>query len=181
MILPLENDTPKLGHDVFVAPSAWVIGQVTLGDRSSVFFNAVLRGDILRIDVGEETNIQEHALLHTTTGRTPTIVGARVTIGHRAIVHGCSVGEGSLIGMGAIVLDQAEIGSECLIGAGALIPEGKVIPKQSLVLGVPGKVVRTLTAEEVTSLYDSARHYVETAARYRNVDFGEQSNALRSR
>ncbi|MCB0345471.1 MAG: gamma carbonic anhydrase family protein [Bdellovibrionales bacterium] len=162
MILDLNGIEPQLGKDVFIAPNAWVIGDAILGDNVSVFFGAVLRGDILQIKVGSKTNIQEHALLHTSHGRAPTIVGEEVTIGHRAIVHGCTVGDRSLVGMGATILDEAEIGEECVIGANSLILEGAKIPPRSLVVGSPGKVIRQLDDAAVAGLRESAATYVET-------------------
>ncbi|MCB0324603.1 MAG: gamma carbonic anhydrase family protein [Bdellovibrionales bacterium] len=163
MIIPFQSKTPMLGNDTFVAPDAWIIGDVTLGECVSVFFHAVLRGDLLPIRVGARTNIQEHAMLHTTSGRSPTIVGSQVTVGHRAIIHGATVGDRCLIGMGSIILDDTVIEDDCIIGAGAVVPEGKRIPARSLVMGVPGKVVRTLSDEEVAKLPASAEAYVQTA------------------
>ena len=170
MIIPLEKSTPSIGNDVFVAPDAWVIGDVHLGDEVSLFFGAVLRGDLMPIRVGKRTNIQEHALLHTSRKRTPVIIGEEVTVGHRAIVHGAAIGNRVLIGMGSIILDEAEIGDECIIGAGTLITERKKIPPRSMVLGSPGKVVRELTAEEIAFLPRSAAGYVETNRQFRLLD-----------
>lgn len=160
MILPFDSHTPAVGANSFIAPDAWVIGDVTLGANVSVFFGAVLRGDILPLQVGDRTNIQEHCLLHTTHHRTPTIVGSDVTMGHRAILHGATVGDRCLIGMGAIILDGAVIGQECLVGAGTLITEGRVIPPRSMVLGSPGQIIRSLTDEEVRGLQSAASSYV---------------------
>jgi carbonic anhydrase/acetyltransferase-like protein (isoleucine patch superfamily) len=164
MKLPIGNVTPRIGKNVFLAPDAWLIADVELADDVSVFFGAVLRGDIKAIRVGARTNIQEHALLHTTGGRTPTIIGEDCTIGHRAIVHGATVSDRCLLGMGAIILDEAVIEEECIIGAGALVPEGKRIPSRSLVVGVPGKIVRTISDEEVADLKKAAAAYVRTGA-----------------
>ncbi len=172
MLHPFKGKTPIVGKDVFIASNATIIGDVTLGDNVSIFFGAVLRGDILGITVGARTNIQEHALLHTTYKRSPCIVGEEVTIGHRAIVHGCFVGNRVLIGMGAIVLDDAVIEEECLIGAGTLITEGKKIPPRSLVLGSPGKVVRTLEESEIKRLKESAEGYVLSGFSYRESKIG---------
>ncbi len=169
MILPLAASSPRLGKDVFVAPDAWVIGDVELADNVSVFFGAVLRGDLLPIRVGRGTNIQEHSMLHTTHGRAPAVVGEYCTIGHRAIIHGCTVGNRCLVGMGAIILDGTVVEDECVIAAGALIPEGKHIPARSMVMGVPGKVVRSLTAEEVKMLPVGAERYIETGATFRGL------------
>ncbi len=169
MLLPLPDKTPQIGQEVFIAPDAWVIGDVTLGDNVSIFFGAVLRGDILAIKVGKQTNIQEHSLIHTSGGRCPTLIGEQVTVGHRAILHGCTIGNRCLIGMGATVLDESIIEDECLIGAGTLVTEGKRIPRGSLVLGVPGKVVRELTPAEIAHLSTSSADYVKTGALYRTI------------
>ena len=169
MILNYESLSPRLGNGVFVAPDAWVIGDVELGDNVSIFFGTVLRGDILPIRVGDRTNIQEHSLLHTTHHRTPTIIGCDVTIGHRAIVHGATVGDRVLIGMGAIILDGAQVGNECLIGAGSLVTEGKIIPPRSLVLGSPARVIRELSDKEVDALRNAANSYVSTGAAFRRI------------
>ena len=175
MILPFANQTPRIGSTVFIAPDAWVIGDVELGDEVSIFFGAVLRGDLLPIRVGNETNIQEHALLHTTHGRTPTIVGEQVTIGHRAIVHGCRLGNRVLVGMGAIILDEAVVEDECLIGAGTVITEGKRIPARSLVFGVPGKVIRKLDESELEYLKTSANGYVLSGREYLKLNLSQRS------
>lgn len=166
MLYDIEDREPLLPDDsVFVAPSATVIGSVVLEAGSSIWFNAVIRGDNERITVGSESNVQDGAILHTDPG-VPLTVGRRVTIGHAAVLHGCWVGEGSLIGIQATVLNRARIGSHCIVGAGALIAEGKEIPPESLVLGVPARVKRTLTQEELEYLDGSADHYVEKARRY---------------
>lgn len=169
MIVPLGQQVPQIEAEVFLAKDSWVIGDVSLGTRVSIFFGAVLRGDILPIRVGNESNIQEHALLHTSHGRTPTILGDQVTVGHRAIVHGATVGNRVLVGMGAIILDQAIIEDECIIGAGTVITEGKKIPARSLVLGTPGRVVRTLEQDELRQLVLAAEHYVTLGRMYRGI------------
>ncbi len=166
MIAALGDRVPLVAPDAYVAEGATVVGSVELGARASVWFGAVLRGDCDLITVGEESNIQDGAVLHADEG-VPLTMGARVTVGHRAMLHGCFVEDEALIGIGAIVLNRARIGRHCIIGAAALIPEGKVIPERSLVVGVPGRVVRQLTDEEVASLRDSAAHYVEQARRFR--------------
>ncbi len=171
MITPLPGKIPSIGEGVFIAPGAHVIGDVSIGDRVSIFFGAVLRGDLLSISIGSETNIQEHSMLHTTNGRSPTIVGDQVTIGHRALVHGCTVGNRCLVGMGSIILDDTVIEDECLIGAGTLITEGKRIPAGSMVLGSPGKVVRALTDSERAGLRAAAAGYVETGALFRTINW----------
>ncbi|TVQ99513.1 MAG: gamma carbonic anhydrase family protein [Deltaproteobacteria bacterium] len=159
--------TPDLQEDTFVAPGASVIGQVTAAVAVSIWYGAVLRGDVQPIHIGSRTNIQDGAVVHATTGRTPVTVGEDCTIGHRAILHGCTLGNRILIGMGAILLDEVEIGDDCLIGAGALILEGTVIPPGSLVVGSPARVRRPLSAAERTALLASAAHYVEAARQHR--------------
>lgn len=154
---------PMLGRGVYIARGAAVLGDVTLGDFSSVWYNAVLRGDINRIVVGHHTNIQDNAVLHLADDF-PCIVGNYVTIGHSAVVHACKVGDESLVGMGAIILDGAVIGKQSIIGAKALVTQGAKIPPGSLVLGAPAKVVRALTREERAGLRMWADKYVENAA-----------------
>ena len=150
----------------WVADDARVIGDCVLHPSTGIWFGAVLRGDNERIEVGRGSNIQEHSMLHTDIGF-PLSVGADCTIGHRAILHGCTIGDGTLVGMGAIVLNGARIGANCLIGAGALVPEGREVPAGSLVVGSPGKVVRELDEATRGFLVASARSYVENARRFR--------------
>ena len=164
-IYALGEATPDIADNVWVAPSAHVIGKVTLAARASVWFGAVLRGDNEQIAVGAGSNIQENCVFHTDMGY-PLIIGADCTIGHKAMLHGCTIGDNSLIGMGATVLNGAKIGKNCLIGAGALVTEGKVIPDGSLVMGMPAKVVRELDAKAFAGLRASATHYAENAARF---------------
>lgn len=154
---------PKLGKKVYIARGAAVLGDVTLGDHSSVWYNAVVRGDINRIVVGHHTNIQDNAVLHLADDF-PCLVGNYVTVGHSAIVHACTVGDEVLIGMGAVVLDGAVVGKQSLIGAKALVTQGARIPPGSLVLGAPAKVVRALTRTERAGLKHWAQKYVENAA-----------------
>jgi carbonic anhydrase/acetyltransferase-like protein (isoleucine patch superfamily) len=154
---------PTLGQGVYIAEGAVVVGDVTLGDHTSVWYNAVVRGDINRIVVGHHTNIQDNAVLHLEHDL-PCIVGNYVTIGHMAIVHACAVGDETLIGMGATILDGAKIGNQCLIGAKSLVTKGKQIPDGSLVLGAPAEVARPLTSEERAALKLSAERYAENAA-----------------
>jgi carbonic anhydrase/acetyltransferase-like protein (isoleucine patch superfamily) len=154
---------PKLGKGVYIARGAAVLGDVTLGDYSSVWYNAVLRGDINRIVVGHHSNIQDNAVLHLADDF-PCIIGNYVTVGHSAIVHACNVGDETLVGMGAVILDGAVIGRQCLIGARALVTQGAKIPAGSLVLGAPAKVVRALTREERAGLKAWAQKYVENSA-----------------
>ncbi len=154
------------GTDHYVAPDATIVGSVVLEDKASVWFGVVIRADNEPIVVGARSNIQDGSVLHTDEG-IPLVIGAEVTVGHQVMLHGCTIGEGSLIGIKAVILNRAVIGKECLIGACTLIPEGKVIPDRSLVMGIPGKVVRTLTDAEVANLRAAAAHYVENGRRYR--------------
>jgi len=166
MLYTLDSRKVQLrGRNHFVAANAIVVGSVVLEDQSSVWFNTVIRGDNDIITIGARSNVQDAAVLHTDAGIKLTL-GAEVSIGHQAMLHGCTIGDGSLIGIKALVLNHAVIGRECLIGANALVTEGKVIPDRSLVLGSPGKVVRTLSDEEVAGLRDIAAHYVANARRY---------------
>lgn len=166
MIYQFEDRIPQIGRDVFVAASADVIGSVILADQASVWFNAVLRGDTDLISVGERTNIQDNAVLHTDPG-IQAAIGKGVTIGHCAMVHGCEIGDNSLIGINAVILNGAKIGKNCLVGANALVPEGMVIPDNSMVLGTPAKVVRQLDQKMVAVLQSSAEIYVQKAASFR--------------
>ena len=154
---------PSLGRDVYLARGSVVIGDVTLGDNSSVWYNAVLRGDINRIVVGHHTNIQDNAVVHLADDY-PCLIGAYVTIGHSAIVHACTVGDEVLVGMGATILDGAEIGDHCIVGANALVTMGTTIPPGSLVMGSPGKVVRPLSDYERRGLKSWAEKYVANAS-----------------
>lgn len=164
-VYALGNHTPQIDPETWIAPNATIIGQVSLARNVSIWWNATLRGDTDLISVGENTNIQDGSVLHTDPGL-KLIVGRDVTIGHRVILHGCAIGDGCLIGMGATLLNRSVIGKNCLIGANTLIPEGKVIPDRSLVVGAPGRIVRTLTDEEVARLYHGTEHYVENWQRY---------------
>lgn len=166
MIMPFRKKTPRIHPSVFVAPGAHVIGDVKIGRHSSVWFGAVLRGDIDRITVGERTNIQDGCVLHVDRGM-PCVLGNGIVMGHQATAHSCRVGDGVLIGIGARILSGARIGAGSLIGAGALVREGAVIPPRSLVLGVPGKVVRQLSKAEAAAHNTGSRHYVSVAAEYK--------------
>jgi len=163
----LDGIAPEVDEDSWVAPDANLIGKVRLEAGASVWFGATLRGDNELILVGAGSNIQENSVLHTDMGF-PLSIGANCTIGHKAILHGCTIGENSLIGMGATVLNGAKIGRNCLIGAGALITEGKEIPDGSLVMGAPGKVIRQLDAKAIQGLTNSALGYQANMRRFRD-------------
>jgi carbonic anhydrase/acetyltransferase-like protein (isoleucine patch superfamily) len=158
---------PVLGRDVYVAPNAVVIGDVHLDDESSVWFGTIIRGDVFPIRIGARTNVQDGSVVHVTNGRSATHVGDDVTIGHMALLHGCTVKSGSLIGMGAIVLDDAVIGEECVVAAGALVPPKMVVPPRSMVMGRPAKIVRQLTDQDLAWVVKSGELYVEYARTFR--------------
>ena len=165
MMYELDGVAPELGMGAWIAPGAHVIGKVLLEDEVSVWFGAALRGDNEMIWVGQGSNIQENAVLHTDWG-SPLLIGPNCTIGHRAMLHGCTIGEGTLIGMGATVLNGARIGKNCLIGACALVTEGREIPDGSLVMGSPARVVRALEEDEIERLKASAETYRNNAKRF---------------
>lgn len=174
MLFSIEDRRVKLiGNEHYIAHNATVIGSVEIHDRASIWFNVVIRADNDLISIGEGSNIQDAAVLHTDPGYSLR-VGSNVTIGHQAMLHGCEVGDGSLIGIGAVVLNGAKIGRGCLIGANALIPEGMVVPDGAMVVGSPGKVKRQLSEEQQQGLLVNARHYVENMRRYLK-NFNEQS------
>jgi carbonic anhydrase/acetyltransferase-like protein (isoleucine patch superfamily) len=162
----LGNDSPSVAASAYVAPNATVIGKVILAENSTVWFGATLRGDNEIISIGALSNVQDSAVLHTDPGF-PLTIGAQVSIGHQAMLHGCTVGEGSLIGIQSVVLNGAIIGKGCLVGAGALVTERKVFADGSLIIGAPAKVVRELSAEERENLLKVAANYAERGAYYR--------------
>ena len=166
MVYQLEDQIPHLGEDVYIAPSADVIGSVSLGARSSVWFGAVLRGDNDQISVGARSNIQDNTVIHVDAG-IPVTIGNDVSIGHSVVIHGCTICNKALIGNGAVVLDFAEIGENSLVGANALVTERKRFPARSLILGSPAKVIRELTDEEVEQLSRNVQSYLNKAQRYR--------------
>jgi carbonic anhydrase/acetyltransferase-like protein (isoleucine patch superfamily) len=166
MLYQLDARVPILHESAFVAPTAHLIGSVVLEENASVWFQVVVRGDNDVLTIGRDSNVQDGSVLHTDSG-IPLTLGRGVTVGHKVMLHGCTVGDYSLIGMNAVVLNRASIGRYCMIGANALITEGKVIPDGSVVMGSPGKVVRTVTDQERLVLEGSAAHYVENAQRYR--------------
>jgi carbonic anhydrase/acetyltransferase-like protein (isoleucine patch superfamily) len=165
-IYSLDTIAPRIDPDVgFIAPDAVLVGDVVVGAEVGIWFGVVARGDIETISIGARTNVQENVVLHTDTDY-PLVIGDNVTIGHGAIVHGCTIGDNSLIGMGATVLNGAKIGKNCLIGANALVTENKIIPDNCLVMGAPAKVVREIDAAGVEALAASAERYVNNARRY---------------
>jgi carbonic anhydrase/acetyltransferase-like protein (isoleucine patch superfamily) len=158
--------TPVLGEGVFLAESAALIGDVVVGARSSIWYGAVVRGDVMPIRIGADVSIQDNSVIHVTSERFGTTVGDRVTVGHRVILHGCTVSDDCIIGMGSIVMDEARIGNHCIVGAGALVTPGTDIPDGSLVVGAPARVKRPLTDEERAWIRHSAGHYVDLGAAY---------------
>ena len=165
-IYELDGVAPQVHTQAWVAPSAQVMGQVSVGAGASIWFGTVVRGDTERITIGADSNIQDASVLHADAGQ-PLVIGERVTVGHQAMLHGCTVGDESLIGIGAIVLNGAKIGKNCLVGAGALVTEGKEFPDGSMILGSPAKVVRQLTPEQIKGLRQSAQHYIDNARKFR--------------
>jgi len=161
-----EGARPTLGSGVYVAPNATVIGDVTIGDESSLWFGAVVRGDLMPIRFGKRTNLQDGSVVHVTGGKTNTVVGDDVTIGHLVLLHGCTVGDRVLIGMGSILLDGAVIEDDVFVGAGSLVTPGTRIPSGSLAMGRPARVVRTLTDTDRVWIRESGRVYVESARTY---------------
>ncbi|WP_311222812.1 MULTISPECIES: gamma carbonic anhydrase family protein [unclassified Acidovorax] len=163
----LDGMTPRVADSAWVADSAEVMGNVQLHEDASIWFGAVLRGDNEPITIGAGTNVQDGSVLHADFGQ-PLTLGARVTVGHKVVLHGCTVGDESLIGIGAVVLNGARIGRNCLVGAGALVTEGKEFPDGSMIIGSPAKAVRQLTPEQIEGLRKSAQGYVENARRFRS-------------
>ena len=172
MIASFRGVTPTIDPTVFLAASAVVIGDVVIGAEASLWFHTVVRGDVGPIRIGARTNLQDQVALHVVGGKFGTTVGDDVTVGHGAIVHGCTLGNRVLIGMGAIVLDGVEIGEDCLVGAGALVTPGTTIPPGRLVLGNPARVVRALSDQERRALIESAANYVGYAREYRTAGIG---------
>ena len=169
---PHHGASPEVHPNAWIAPNAHLIGEVQVAEGASVWFGAVLRGDVCSISIGYCSNVQDNTVMHAESARngepcTPTIVGEYVTIGHSCVVHGCVIEDRSLVGMGAIVMNHAHVGAECILGARALVSEHKTIPARSLVIGIPGKVVRAVTEEELAFIPYSAEHYRELAQSYK--------------
>lgn len=175
MLYSYKNTAPTLGQNTWVAPSADVVGDVTCGEECSIWFGCVVRGDVHYIQIGDRVNIQDLSMIHVThykkedkSDGSPTIIGDDVTVGHRVMLHGCTIESACLIGMSATILDGAVIGKESIVGAGALVTKNKVFPPRSLIMGTPAKVVRELSDEEVAELYASAKRYVTFKSEYQN-------------
>lgn len=166
IVVPFDDKRPRIAPDAFIAPSATIIGDVTIAAGASVWFGAVLRGDVEPIYVGERSNVQDNAIIHCDLGH-PTTIGAGVTVGHLAIVHGATIGDNTLVGMGSTVMNGARIGAESVVGARALVAEGKEFPARSLVVGMPARLVRELDTDSIARIYQSADTYARRAQRYR--------------
>ena len=166
MIYDFEKNIPEVHPDAWVAPNATLIGKVKLEKNSSIWFNAVLRGDIELISIGENSNIQDGSVLHTDPGYKLN-VGNGVTVGHMVMLHGCQIANNTLIGIGSIILNNSKIGKNCIIGANTLITENKVIPDNSLVVGSPGRVLRKVTDDEIKAIHENAKHYVDGSKKYK--------------
>ncbi len=166
MILEHHGKIPLIGKNCFLAPNSTLIGEVSIGDSSSVWFGCVVRGDVNDIRIGERTNIQDLSMLHVSYKKANLQIGNDVTVGHHCVLHACKISDRVLIGMGSIIMDDVEIGEDCIIGAGTLLTEGTKIPPRSLVIGSPGKVKRSLSTDEITFVSHSALHYVKLSQSY---------------
>lgn len=167
MIIEFEGKTPQLAPTVWVAEGAKVIGDVVMGEESTVWFNTVIRGDIYPIRIGRRTNIQDLCMIHVTGGRAATTLGDEITVGHHVVLHGCTIGDRCLIGMGSVILDGAEIGSNCLVAAQSLVPPGFKCGPNKVIMGTPAKVVREVGEKELAMIEEGQNHYVEYARRFR--------------
>ncbi len=159
-LIRYKGKVPQVGERVFLAEGACLVGDVSIGDDSSVFYNAVLRGDLAEIKIGKRTNIQDNVCIHVSTG-VGVCIGDEVTIGHGAVLHGCTIEDNVLVGMGAIIMDGALVMKNCIIGAGALVTAGKNFPEGSLVMGAPAQIIRTLTADEIKNVKAGVEHYLD--------------------
>jgi gamma-carbonic anhydrase len=169
MIKPFRDKYPQIHPTAFIEESAQVIGDVVIGEQSSVWFNAVIRGDVFYIRIGNRTNIQDGTVVHVTNGKHATIIEDEVTVGHNVTLHGCYIERGCLIGIGAIIMDEVRIGAQSLVAAGSLVPPGTIIPPQSLVIGSPAKAKRSLTPEELASLEVYWKNYIEYTRTYKEL------------
>jgi len=168
MIRDFEGITPKIADSAYIEETAVVIGDVMIGEESSIWFHAVVRGDVHHIRIGDRTNLQDLCVVHVTHDTHPTVLGDDVTVGHHVVLHGCTINDRVLIGMGAILMDGVVIGEDCIVGAGALVTEGTIVPPKSLVLGSPAKVKRPVTELEIEWIRESAANYIGYARRYRD-------------
>jgi carbonic anhydrase/acetyltransferase-like protein (isoleucine patch superfamily) len=166
MIRTFQGVKPTIADSAYIEETAVVIGDVVIGEESSVWFNSVVRGDVHFIKIGSRTNIQDLSVIHVTHDIHPTVLGDDVTVGHRVVLHGCTLKDRVLVGMGAILMDGVVIGEDCIVGAGALITEGTMVPPKSLIVGFPAKVKRSITDRELTWIKESARNYVEYSRQY---------------
>lgn len=160
LILSILGKSPRIDKTALVFPNATIIGDVEIGEKSSIWSQVTIRGDVYAVKIGKEVNVQDNSVIHGTYGKCGTTLHDRVTIGHSVVLHGCEIGKGTLIGMGSVVMDQAKVGEHCLVGAGSLITEGSEFPDNSLIVGRPAKVKRTLTADEIKLLEHSADNYL---------------------
>lgn len=170
MIIPLLGHTPKIGEGSFVASSADIIGNVQIGKNCSIWYNTTLRGDVMPIVIGDESNIQDGTVLHGTYKKCGAVIGNKVTVGHSVILHGCRVDDLCLIGMGAVIMDQAHIPTKSIVGAGSLVTENATFPEGYLILGRPAKAIRPLKPEELAFLEQSAKNYIEYKSWYQKGD-----------
>jgi len=166
MIRTYKGIKPKIAATAFIEASAQVIGDVEIGEQSSVWFNCVIRGDVYHVRIGHSTNIQDGSIIHVTNGRFPTIIGNYVTVGHGVMLHGCTIKDRSLVGIGSIILDDVEVGEESFIAAGSLVTPGTVIPPRSMVMGSPARVRREVTEQELARIDTHWRHYIEYKNNY---------------
>ena len=168
-VIPFEDKNPRIHESVWIAPDAWVTGDVELGEDVSFFFGAVARGDIQPIKIGKGTNLQENALIHTSYNKQDVVIGEYVTVGHGATIHGAHVGDTCIIGMGATLLDGAKVGSNCIVGAHSLVTLDKEMPEGTLIMGTPAKAVRDLNEKELSYLKKSAENYINVASEYKKI------------
>ncbi|MBK7842574.1 MAG: gamma carbonic anhydrase family protein [Bdellovibrionales bacterium] len=173
VMLSVRGFTPQVGEGTYLAPNSTLVGDVVLGKECSVWFNAVIRGDVMPIRIGDQSNIQDGSVIHGTFNKFGTTIGRRVTVGHAVILHGCEVGDEVLIGMGSIIMDKAKIPSRCIVAAGSLVTEGASFDEGSLILGRPAKVVRPLSIEELAFLKKSANNYLEYMKWFEKSEKGE--------
>ncbi|WP_066838361.1 gamma carbonic anhydrase family protein [Rufibacter ruber] len=177
LLLPVKGIHPTIGQDCFMAPNATIVGDVVLGDQCTVWFNAVIRGDVHRIRIGNKTNIQDGAVIHCTYQKAPTTIGSNVSIGHNALVHGCTVEDNVLIGMGAIVMDNAVVQQHCIVAAGAVVLENTVCESGHIYAGVPAKKVKALTPEQIAGMAKTADNYVMYASWFQEGEGGRENSA----